>query len=125
MHIYMIGDQYRVDGVSGRFVEEPLDASLPIYEDVLELHTARNQYVSFQIVLDAREEGKIDAVEVSFTDFQGKHGALPAELEWFHTTDSEPFVEWNSNIPSIGKPGQQHIPDMPCPGQGADSAGCH
>ena len=58
MHIYMIGDQYRVDGVSGRFVEEPLDASLPIYEDVLELHTARNQYVSFQIVLDAREEGK-------------------------------------------------------------------
>lgn len=37
---------------------EPLDASLPIYEDVPELHTARNQYVSFQIVLDAREEGK-------------------------------------------------------------------
>ena len=101
MHIYMIGDQYRVDGVSGRFVEEPLDASLPIYEDVLELHTARNQYVSFQIVLDAREEGKIDAVEVSFTDFQGKHGALPA--------DYEPFVEWFHTI------GQQHIPDMLLP----------
>ena len=101
MHIYMIGDQYRVDGVSGRFVEEPLDASLPIYEDVLELHTARNQYVSFQIVLDAREEGKIDAVEVSFTDLQGKHGALPA--------DYEPFVEWFHTI------GQQHIPDMLLP----------
>lgn len=111
MHIYMIGDQYRVDGVSGRFVEEPLDASLPIYEDVLELHTARNQYVSFQIVLDAREEGKIDAVEVSFTDFQGNMARCRRITNRL----------WNGSIPSDSSTFQI----CSCPGARCCPAGCH
>lgn len=101
MRIYMIGDQYRVDGVTGHFVEEAYDAALPIYENEIELHSARNQFVSFQIVLDAREEGKIDDVQISFTELTGKRGTLPA--------DYEPFVEWFHTI------GSQHIPDMLLP----------
>ena len=79
MRIYLIGEQYRVDGVTGEFIESALDASLPIYESAIELHAARNQYISFQIVLDAREEGKIEDVRLSFTDLQGDGCTLLAD----------------------------------------------
>lgn len=101
MRIYLIGEQYRVDGVTGEFIESALDASLPIYESAIELHAARNQYISFQIVLDAREEGKIEDVRLSFTDLQGDGCTLLA--------DYEPFVEWFHTI------GGRYIPDMLLP----------
>ena len=89
MDIYMIEDAYRVDGITGRFVEEALDANLPRYGEEICLTSARNQYVSFQVVLDAREEGIVREARIALSPFRGKRGELAAEaelfVEWFHT----------------------------------------
>lgn len=93
MQIYLIGDEYRVDGVTGRFIEEAYDAALPVYRDAIPLRAARNQYVSFQVILDAREEGKIDRAEVAYTKLSGEAGELADDyevfIEWFHTVEGK------------------------------------
>ncbi len=91
MQIYLIGDEYRVDGVTGAFVEAALDADLPRYDKQIQLTSARNQYVSFQVVLDARSEGFIRDIDVRFTALTGKRGSLAADYEvfceWFHAVE--------------------------------------
>lgn len=89
MNIYLIEDSYRVDGVTGRFVEADLDAALPVHDTGIELVGARNGFVSFQVVLDARAEGRIGHAEVSVSPLRGEVGTLPPDAEvfaeWFHT----------------------------------------
>ncbi len=101
MDIYMIEDAYRVDGITGRFVEEALDANLPRYGEEICLTSARNQYVSFQVVLDAREEGVVREARIALSPFRGKRGELAAEAEL--------FVEWFHTVKG------QHIPDLLIP----------
>ena len=101
MLIYLISDEYRVDGITGRFIEEAFDADLPMYDREILLRSARNQYVSFQVVLDAREEGRIGNADITFTRLSSPEGELSDDyevfIEWFHTIDG------------------QHIPDMLIP----------
>ncbi len=101
MQIYMIPDTYRVDGVDGSFIEKAYDNNLPRYEECMPLVSARNQYVSFQIIFDAREEGHINCAQVSFKPLVGKRESLKP--------DYEVFVEWFHTV------GEQHIPDMLIP----------
>ncbi|HML46848.1 MAG TPA: hypothetical protein PKE04_08880, partial [Clostridia bacterium] len=101
MQIYLIGDEYRVDGVTGRFIEEKYDAALPVYEEEIELRAARNQYLSFQVILDARQEGGIKRADIAFTPLTGPAGTVP--------DDYEAFVEWFHTI------GDMHIPDLLIP----------
>lgn len=86
MSVYLISDLYRIDGATGKFVEsEYADDSMKL--QAWAPVSARNQYVSFQIVC-APESGKAKDLKVSFSDLSGA-GTIPAGnfdafVEWFH-----------------------------------------
>lgn len=92
MDIYLIKDYARVDGVTGRFVERAYEHELERFDRELALHTGANQYVSFQVIVDAGGE-PVESADISFGDLQGP-GRLSAKnaeafIEWFHETEEQ------------------------------------
>jgi hypothetical protein len=90
MHIYLIKDYVRVDGVTGEFIEKAFVDDFEKHDHEIEIHSAMNQYVSFQIVFQTDGEAILSS-HVEFSDLQGG-GTLKAEdtqifIEWFHQTD--------------------------------------
>lgn len=86
--IYLIKDYLRVNGFGG-FVEPIPEPEAHRYPSELHLSAGRNQYVSFQIVLEP-ESGSLDSIDVRFSALSTPQGQLlPPEnatlyTEWFH-----------------------------------------
>lgn len=118
MRIYLIGDSYRVEGLTGRFVEEAYDPVLPRYDEAIELESARNQYVSFQIVLDREEDGEIGEVSLELGELTGRAGTLPGDweayVEWFHMIDGraipDMLLPWGKVLPCRVPLHQAYLP---------------
>ncbi len=90
MHIYLIKDYARVDGVTGDFIEQQFAGDLEKHDREIVLHSGMNQYVSFQIIFQTDGEG-IRSSDVILNNLQGPE-VIPAEeaelfIEWFHQTD--------------------------------------
>ena len=92
MHIYLIKDYLRVDGVTGQFVEREFAGDEEKFDRELVLHTAMNQYVSFQVVFQTDGRG-IDSASLNFEALQGSAGLLEPDtevfIEWFHETEGQ------------------------------------
>ncbi|MDG0794211.1 hypothetical protein OMP38_27775 [Cohnella ginsengisoli] len=90
MNIYLLKDYVRVDGVTGAFIEMEGREEFETFERDIELHTAMNQYVSFQVIFDTEGEA-ITASDLSFGELRGPGGALTPDtevfVEWFHETE--------------------------------------
>ncbi|QHW31447.1 DUF4091 domain-containing protein [Paenibacillus rhizovicinus] len=106
MDIYLIKDYARVDGVTGQFVEREYGHEFEKFDRELVLHTARNQHVSFQVIVNAAGE-PVDSADISFDDLRGP-GRLSAKdaeafVEWFHETEGQAIpdclIPLNSGYP--------------------------
>lgn len=90
MNIYLINDCFRIDGITGRLLEEDFIEDFIKYNKIIELETGRNQYVSFQMIFETDNE-KIDELEIEYSDLCGNGfniaGAYESYIEWFHNID--------------------------------------
>ena len=73
MHIYLIKDYARVDGVTGDFIEQQFAGDLEKHDREIVLHSGMNQYVSFQIIFQTDGEG-IRSSDVILNNLQGPGG---------------------------------------------------
>ncbi len=92
MNIFLIKDYYRIDGITGEPVEKGYDQDFVKYDSEIYLESARNQYVSFQIVIDSMGK-KVDGIDVEFFDLTGaasiSKNEYSAYIEWFHMIDGK------------------------------------
>jgi len=87
MDIYLIKDMFRIDGKTGGVVEGGFSTDFVKYSERLELNSAKNQFVSFQIVVDPGDKN-VDEISFEFDGLSGG-GEIPKEnfevyIEWFH-----------------------------------------
>lgn len=101
MKLFLIGDDCRIDGLTGGFAERKYEADFQRFEKTISLYSARNQMVSFQLVAEAAPGERLTDFSLEFTPLlQGK-----AQLD----PDYEVFTEWFHRI------GGQLLPDMLIP----------
>lgn len=88
--VFAFKEYIRLNGLTGAFLEKEMvspEAEL-LYGEEIELSTARNQFVSFQIGV-VPESGTLDRLELSFSPLKGEAGEISAACfetssQWFH-----------------------------------------
>jgi len=82
-----------MDPLSGAALEKEFAADFKLHTDGIRLSSARNQYVSFQMMFDARDEGFLNNVELSFGDLTCGANTVAADyevyIEWFHRVNGK------------------------------------
>jgi hypothetical protein len=92
MEIYLIRDYARIDGVTGEFIEKEFASDFVKYDSRIELESGRNQYVSFQVVLDGKG-APVENLVVECSELLGP-GTLSNNnyelfIEWFHKVNGK------------------------------------
>jgi len=90
----------RVDPVSGAVIDEavlrdPAAARLPDADGVVAVAGARNEYVSFQVMVNSGGQ-RIKEVRLSFGGLKGPRGATIGRREF------EPHVQWYHDLEGVG-----------------------
>ena len=120
MSIFLIKDYFRIDGMTGGCLESEFDFDFVRHEDAITLESARNQYISFQIVF-VPESGRLENVLINCAGLKGD-GVLEAEnfslfIEWFHRLEGrlipDLLVPWGSKGLQFNIPlDTEYLPDQ-------------
>jgi hypothetical protein len=87
MNIFLIKDYCTVDGKTGAFLgDKQGDYQRCNQGEAFTLHSARNQYVSFQVVFDCGEGGAMSGADVKFSG-DIREGDITCHVEWMHVVE--------------------------------------
>lgn len=92
MKVYLIEDFFRIDGITGDVIEKEFQDDLKKYYQSICLEGGRNEYLSFQVILQTENE-TIDKMEIDFSDLNGEETISKAQykvfIEWFHQVNGK------------------------------------
>lgn len=90
MNIYLIKDYYRIDCMTGEIVEKGYEQGFKKFDKRIDITSARNQFVSFQIIFDSEGE-RLSNMSVDFSDLKGPstipNSEYKAYIEWYHNIE--------------------------------------
>jgi len=92
MKMFLMKDYLRIDPMTGGAAEKDFSADFEMFDDVITLHSARNQFVSFQLIVDTEGETELTDFTIQYSDLSGNCTTLKADyethIEWFHDMNS-------------------------------------
>ncbi len=92
MEVYLIKDHFRIDGLTGEVIEKEFSGDCVKHGKSIVLESARNEYVSFQVVFDTKGQ-KISKVNIDYSDLRGvgtiSRNEYETYIEWFHKVNGK------------------------------------